>query len=41
MNITDEFIKNNPNIIYTRADKGNIIVALNRIDYVNKIEHAE
>jgi len=38
MNITKKFIKNNPDIIYTRADKGNITVALNRIEYTNKID---
>jgi len=38
LNITKKFMKNNPNIIYTRADKGNITVALNRIEYTNKIE---
>jgi len=32
------FIKNNPDIIFTRADKGNTVVALNRIDYNNKME---
>jgi len=36
--ITDKFIKNNPNIIYTRVDKGNIIVTLNKTEYINKIE---
>jgi len=38
LNITNTFIKNNPNIIYTKTDKGNITVALNKTDYVNKIE---
>jgi len=38
MNITNNFIKMNPNITYIRADKGNITVALNRTDYINKLE---
>jgi len=38
LKITSKFIKNNPDIIYTRADKGNITVALNRIEYVTKLE---
>jgi len=38
LNITNKFIKNNPNIIFNRADKENITVALNRTDYINKIE---
>jgi len=35
--ICKAFIKNNPDIIFTKADKGNITVALNRNDYVSKI----
>jgi len=35
---TNKFIKNKPNVIFTRADKGNITVALNRSDYINKME---
>jgi len=31
------FIKKNPDVIFTRADKGNITVALNREDYINNI----
>jgi len=38
INITNNFIKMKPNIIYTRADKGNITVALNRTDYINELE---
>jgi len=38
INTTNKFIKMNPNIIYTRADKGNITVALNKKDYINKME---
>jgi len=36
--ITKKFIKNNPNIIFTRGDKGNITVALERDNYLNIIE---
>lgn len=35
---TLKFCHNNPNIIYTRADKGNVTVALNKSDYVSKVE---
>jgi len=30
---TKKFIKDNPNIIFTRADKGNTVVALDRSEY--------
>jgi len=38
--ITNKFIKNNPeeNIIFIRTDKGNITVALEKTEYLNKIE---
>jgi len=35
---TEEFCKNNKNIIFTRADKGNITVAMEKTYYINKIE---
>lgn len=35
--LTKKFIKNNPNVIFTRADKGNITVALANHDYKHKI----
>jgi len=35
---TKKFIKHNPDIIFTRADKGNTTVALDRMDYINKME---
>jgi len=38
LKITSKFIKNNPNIIYTRTHKGNITVALNRTEYLTKLE---
>jgi len=38
MKITNKFLNNNPNIILTRADKGNITVALDKNEYLNKIE---
>jgi len=31
------FIKNNPDVIFTRTDKGNVTVALDRNDYNSKI----
>jgi len=36
--ITNKFIKNNLNIIFTKADKENITVALEKTEYLNKIE---
>jgi len=38
LKITNKFVRNNPNIIFTKANKGNITVALNKIEYLNKIE---
>jgi len=35
--ITNKFIKNNSNIIFTRADKGNHC-GLRKTEYINKIE---
>ncbi|XP_039313958.1 uncharacterized protein LOC113005816 [Solenopsis invicta] len=35
---TSEFCKLNPNVIFTRADKGNITVAMDRLDYINNME---
>jgi len=35
---TKRFIKNNPNIIFTRADKDNIVIALDRSEYVRDME---
>ena len=35
---TKKFLKNNSNLIITRADKGNVSVALNKDAYVNKME---
>lgn len=37
INSTRRFIKDNPNVIFTRADKGNITVALNKNQYFLKI----
>jgi len=36
---TKKFLKNNPNILFTRADKGSITVALDKNDYINKIDN--
>ncbi|EFN63478.1 hypothetical protein EAG_07003, partial [Camponotus floridanus] len=35
---TKNFLTENPNIIVTRADKGNTTVALNRDDYIKNVE---
>ena len=35
---TNKFLENNYNILFTRADKGNITVALNRLEYQNAIK---
>jgi len=35
---TKQFIKNHPNLLFTRADKGNTTVALDKNDYIAKIE---
>jgi len=37
-NYTKNFCLRNPEIIFTRADKGNITVALNKNNYINKME---
>lgn len=36
-NITKEFLRENPNVIFTRADKGNVTVALDREIYLKKM----
>jgi len=33
---SNQFLKDNQNIILTKADKGNITVALDKTDYINK-----
>jgi len=35
---TKMFIKNNPSILFTRADKGNSVVALDKEEYIQKME---
>jgi len=35
---TTEFMQKNPDVIFTRADKGNVTVALNKNVYIKKIE---
>jgi len=35
----NQFIKNNPQIIFTRADKGNTTVILERNEYINKMKN--
>ncbi|KYN07135.1 hypothetical protein ALC62_01943, partial [Cyphomyrmex costatus] len=34
---TKKFVRNNPNVIFTKADKGNITVALDKKDYLDKV----
>lgn len=36
---TELFCSKNPNVIFTRADKGNTTVAFNKIEYIEKIEN--
>jgi len=38
VSFTTKFIKDNPDISFTRADKGNTVVALDRVNYLNKME---
>jgi len=38
LHATRQFCKNNPNIIFTKADKGNITVAMEKSFYINKME---
>jgi len=37
LKVTKSFCKNNTNIIFTKVDKGNITVALNRTYYINNV----
>jgi len=37
-NHTKNFVHKNPEIIFTRADKGNITVALNKNNYIKEME---
>jgi len=37
-NVTKRFCRENQNIIFTRADKGNVTVAMNKEFYIHKIE---
>jgi len=37
-NSTKKFCKNNPNILFTKADKGNVTVAIDREEYIEKME---
>jgi len=38
INLACQFLTNNPNLILTKADKGNITVALNKTFYTDKIK---
>ena len=40
LNKTKKIIKSNPDILITKADKGNVTVIMNKIDYLNKVESA-
>jgi len=35
---TNKFVKNHPDVLFTRADKGNTVVALDRMEYISKME---
>jgi len=36
--VTKQFLQNNPNIIFTKIDKGNITIASERGSYIEKVE---
>jgi len=38
LNITKKFCKNNDNLIFTKTDKGNVTIAMDRCFYIDKIE---
>jgi len=38
VSITKKFVKDNPNILFTRADKDNTVVALDKNEYINNME---
>jgi len=38
--ITRKFIKNNSDVLFTRADKGNTVLVLDRTDYISKMEES-
>lgn len=38
--LTQQFIKQHPNIIFTRADKGNITVAIDKNEYLSQMKNA-
>ena len=35
--LTGKFIRDNPNLLFTRADKGSVTVAMERHDYLTKM----
>jgi len=37
---TKRLCQENPNIIFTKADKGNTTIALNKVTYINEMEEA-
>jgi len=38
VSFTKKFINENPDLLFTRADKGNAVVTLDRTDYTSKME---
>jgi len=38
VSVTKRFMNNNPDILFTRADKGDAVVALDKDDYISKME---
>jgi len=40
VNYTRRFCHKNPNVIFTRADKGNTTIAFNKVKYINAMEEA-
>jgi len=38
LNFTKKFVKNHSDIMFTKADKGNAIIVIERIDYYKEME---
>ena len=36
--ITKKFVKNHPEILISKANKGNVTIAQNKLDYISKVE---
>ena len=39
LSVTKRFLKDNPNIFFTKSDKGNVTVCLNTNEYQEKMEN--